>query len=58
VIRSIAFGAFALLAAACGGSAPPPEDEVTETWTEGDDAPLQEDGAATDDAADQSEPTP
>lgn len=31
---------------ACGGapsSAPPPEDEVSERWTAGDDAPLESD---------------
>lgn len=31
---------------ACGGapsSAPPPEDEVAERWTAGDDAPLEPD---------------
>lgn len=32
---------FAILASACGPSAPPP-DEVTETWTAGDDEPLEE----------------
>jgi ABC-type glycerol-3-phosphate transport system substrate-binding protein len=31
------------LLAACGGSmAAPPPEEVTETWTAGDDAPLEE----------------
>lgn len=36
------FVLFALLAlASCGPSVPPP-DEVTETWTEGDDEPLEE----------------
>lgn len=30
----------ALFAIACGPSAPPP-DEVTESWTSGDDAPLE-----------------
>ena len=34
----------AILAAACGGPSAPPPDEVTETWTSGDDEPL-EDGA-------------
>jgi hypothetical protein len=33
--------AIALCFAACGG-APPPVDDVTETWTEGDDEPLEE----------------
>jgi hypothetical protein len=31
---------FALFLLACGASAPP-ADEVTETWTEGDDEPLE-----------------
>lgn len=31
---------FVLTTAACG-PAPPPADEVTETWTSGDDAPLE-----------------
>ncbi len=33
--------ALTLFVAACGPSAPP-ADEVTETWTAGDDEPLEE----------------
>ncbi len=34
-----------VLAAACGGPSAPPPDEVTETWTSGDDEPLEGDTA-------------
>ncbi|MCZ7686327.1 MAG: hypothetical protein M5U28_49200 [Sandaracinaceae bacterium] len=33
--------ALALAFAACGGPSAPPPDEVTETWTSGDDEPLE-----------------
>lgn len=31
----------ALCLAACGGSGAPPEEEVTASWTSGDDEPLE-----------------
>ena len=38
-----AFGVLVLVvAAACGGTKTPPEEEVTATWTSGDDAPFEE----------------
>jgi hypothetical protein len=42
VIRTLFAVTLLLAASACGGARPPPEDEVTETWTTGDDEPLSD----------------
>ncbi len=33
----------------CGGAGPPPEEEVTESWTAGDDEVLRDRGGEADD---------
>lgn len=41
-MRNIALAWIALAClVACGGPSAPPPDEVTETWTSGDDEPLE-----------------
>lgn len=46
-VPSLAVLVLAWLLAACGGAAPDPApDEVSATWTAGDDAPLEPDAPA------------